>query len=187
LVRCYTRQLSYQEQYESEQLQSERNLSSPSPEQRAVWRVFLECAYALIDILDHELREEGGMNLRSYDVLVNLEEAERPVRMNELASRILASKSGLTRVIDRMEEAGLVERKAARDDRRAIEVVMTAKGAEALQAARLVHRRGIYEHFAQHLDERDFAELRDVLENVHEHVRPLRPGRISGTPRDASS
>jgi DNA-binding MarR family transcriptional regulator len=149
--------------------------------------VFLECAYALIDILDHELREEAGMTLRWYDVLVNLEEAERPVRMNELASRILASKSGLTRVIDRMEEAGLVERTRPADDRRAIEVVMTPKGEQALHAARVVHRRGIYEHFARHLDAADFEALRDALETVHEHVRPLRPGRISGTPRSPLS
>ncbi len=158
-------------------------MSSPTARQRAIWRVFLECAYALIDILDHELQEEAGMTLRWYDVLVNLEEAERPVRMNELASRILASKSGLTRVIDRMEEAGLVERTRPAEDRRAIEVVMTPKGQEALHAARAVHRRGIYEHFARHLDDAGFESLRDVLENVHEHVRPLRPGRISGTPR----
>jgi DNA-binding MarR family transcriptional regulator len=155
----------------------------PTTERRAIWRVFLECGYALIDILDAELQAEAGMTLRWYDVLVNLEEAERPVRMNELASRILASKSGLTRVIDRMEEAGLVERQRPREDRRAIEVVMTPKGAEALHAARMVHRRGIQEHFAQHLDDRAFAALLDALRPVHEHVRPLRPGRISGTPR----
>lgn len=158
-------------------------MSRPSGEERAIWRVFLECAYALIDILDHELQAEAAMTLRWYDVLVNLEEAERPVRMNELASRILASKSGLTRVIDRMEEAGLVERTRPADDRRAIEVVMTPKGEQALHAARRVHRRGIYEHFARHLDTDDFEALRNALEKVHEHVRPLRPGRISGTPR----
>jgi DNA-binding MarR family transcriptional regulator len=131
--------------------------------------------YAVIDILDAELQAEAGMTLCWYDVLVNLEEAERPVRMNELASRILASKSGLTRVIDRMEEAGLVERQRPPEDRRAIEVVMTPKGAEALQAARVVHRRGIQEHFAQHLDDRAFAALLDALRPVREHVRPLRP------------
>jgi DNA-binding MarR family transcriptional regulator len=145
--------------------------------------VFLECGYALIDILDAELQAEAGMTLRWYDVLVNLEEAERPVRMNELAGRILASKSGLTRVIDRMEEAGLVERQRPPDDRRAIEVVMTPKGADALQAARLVHRRGIHEHFAQHLDDSAFVALLEILRPVHAHVRPLRPGRISSTPR----
>ena len=167
-------------------MHSEQNLSIPTKDELRIWRVFLECGYALIDILDDELQAEAGMNLRSYDVLVNLEEAEHPVRMNELASRILASKSGLTRVIDRMEDAGLVERQVPPDDRRSIVVVMTPRGDEALQAARRVHRRGIYEHFAQHLDERDFEALRDVLENVHEHVRPLRPGRISGRPRGAN-
>jgi DNA-binding MarR family transcriptional regulator len=158
-------------------------LSSPTPKQRAIWRVFFECAYALIDILDAELRAERDMTLRWYDVLVVLEETEHPVRMNELASRILASKSGLTRVIDRMEEAGLVERQRPSEDRRAIEIVMTKAGVEALQAARVVHRRGIYEHFAKHLDDDDFDALLDALEPVHNHVRPLRPGRISGTPR----
>jgi DNA-binding MarR family transcriptional regulator len=139
----------------------------------------------LIDILDAELQAEAGMTLRWYDVLVNLDEAEHPVRMNELASRILASKSGLTRVVDRMEEAGLVERQRPREDRRAIDVVMTPEGAQALQGARVVHRRGIQEHFAQHLDDRAFAALLDALRPVHEHVRPLRPGRISSTPRGA--
>jgi DNA-binding MarR family transcriptional regulator len=170
-------------QYENEQLHSEVIMSSPSPNKLAIWRVFLECGYALIDILDAELQAEADMTLRWYDVLVNLEEAERPVRMNELAGRILASKSGLTRVIDRMEEAGLVERQRPRNDRRAIEVVLTQKGAEALRAARVVHRRGINEHFAQHLDDGDFASLLDALEPVHEHVRPLRPDRISEGPR----
>jgi DNA-binding MarR family transcriptional regulator len=162
-------------------------VSSPTPDELRIWRVFLESSYALIDILDAELQEEAELNLRWYDVLVNLEEAERPVRMNELAARILASKSGLTRVIDRMEDAGMVQRRRPPHDRRCVEVVMTPTGGEALQAARRVHRRGIQEHFAQHLDEQQFAALRDVLANVHDHVRPLRPGRISGSPREPVS
>jgi DNA-binding MarR family transcriptional regulator len=157
-----------------------RTMSSPSREQLAAWRIFLECAFALIDILDDELQSDGQMTLRWYDVLVHLEEAEHPVRMNELASRILASKSGLTRVIDRMEEAGLVRRERPIDDRRVIEVVITPQGLNALQAGRLVHRRGIDEHFAQQLNDRDFAALTRALEKVRDHVRPLRPGRISG-------
>jgi DNA-binding MarR family transcriptional regulator len=161
-------------------LQIEQSTSSPSRGQLATWRIFLTCAFALIDILDAELRAERDLTLRWYDVLVQLEEAEHPVRMNELASRILASKSGLTRVIDRMEEAGLVRRERPDGDRRAIEVVITPKGSTELQAARGVHRRGIHEHFAQHLDEGDFAALSRALGKVTDHVRPLRPGRIRG-------
>jgi DNA-binding MarR family transcriptional regulator len=149
-------------------------------EQLVVWRTFLESAFALIDILDAELQEERSISLRWYDVLVHLEEAEHGMRMNELASRILASKSGLTRVIDRMEEVGLVERRRPAQDRRVVEIVMTPSGQKALTNARSVHRRGINEHFAQHLKERDFAALSRALEKVRDHVRPLRPGRISG-------
>jgi len=161
-------------------LQIEQSLSTPTPEELAAWRTFLTCAFALIDILDDELRAECGLSLRWYDVLVQLEEAERPVRMNEVASRILASKSGLTRVIDRMEEAGFVRRQRPEGDRRVIEVALTPEGSAALRAARAIHRRGIYEHFASHLDERSIAALGRELAKVREHVRPLRPGRLGG-------
>ena len=120
------------------------------------------------------------MTLRWYDVLVHLEEAEDGLPMNELAGRILSSKSGLTRVVDRMEEAGLVRRERPPDDRRVVKVFITPAGLEALHASGTVHRRGIQEHFVQHLDERELAALAHALENVRDHVRPLRPGRISG-------
>jgi DNA-binding MarR family transcriptional regulator len=142
--------------------------------------VFLECAFALIDILDGELRDERGLTLRWYDVLVQLEEAGGSCRMTELAQRILASKSGLTRVIDRMEDEGLVRRDRPPDDRRVILVVITTEGLDALEAARAVHRRGIDQHFVQHLNARDLAGLKRMFAKVSEHVRPLRPGRISG-------
>ncbi len=161
-------------------MQSKSSLSSPTRKQLAEWRVFLETAYALIDILDAELQAERGITLGWYDALVHLEEAEDGLRMNELAGRILFSKSGLTRVIDRMEEAGLVRRERPADDRRVVKVYITQEGLETLKAARAVHRRGIKEHFVQHLDQRELATLAHALENVRDHVRPLRPGRISG-------
>jgi DNA-binding MarR family transcriptional regulator len=155
-------------------------VSSATHEQLAAWRVFLECAFALIDILDAELQDERALTLRWYDVLVQLEEAGGSCRMTDLAGRILASKSFLTRVIDRMEEAGLVQRERPRDDRRVILVAITPAGLEALEAARAVHRRGIDEHFVQQLNERDVAALKRIFTKVSEHVRPLRPGRVSG-------
>lgn len=160
-------------------MHSESSLSSPAADQLAAWRIFLECAYALIDIVDAELRAERDLTLRWYDVLVHLEEAEDGLRMTELASRILSSKSGLTRVVDRMEEAGLVRRERQPTDRRVIRVFITPEGLEALHAARAVHRRGIQQHFLQHLDQRDLKALTRALEKVRDQVRPLRPGRIT--------
>lgn len=155
-------------------------LSSPSPEELATWRVFLECALALPDVLGAEMEAAGGLSLRWYDVLVHLEEAGDGVPMNEIASRILASKSGLTRVIDKMEKAGLVQRERPEGDRRVVLVHATDDGLAALQASRRIHRDGILRHFSEHLTAKDHAALLKALEKVRTHVRPLRPGRVSG-------
>lgn len=155
-------------------------MSSPTREELAAWRAFFECAFALIDILDADLQDERGMTLRWYDVMVQLDEVGGACRMSELAGRILASKSGLTRVVDRMEEAGLVRRERPQEDRRVILVAITPKGRKAFEAARAVHRRGIHEHFVRHLNERDLEALARMFAKVSEHVRPLRPGRVSG-------
>lgn len=160
-------------------MHSEEYLSRPTPQQLADWRLFLETAYALIDILDTELQAERGITLSWYDALVHLEGADDGLPMTELADRILLSKSGLTRVIDRMEDAGLVRRKRPAEDRRVVKVLITPGGLETLHAARAAHHHGIQEHFLQHLDQRELAALAHALKNVHDHARPLRPGRIS--------
>src|SRR5215211_7994235 len=116
--------------------QGERFLSSPSDERLRAWRLYLESALALVDVLDTELERDAGIPQRWYDVLVKLEEAPEGVRMNELADRILYSKSGFTRVVDRMEEAGLVRRVRPDNDRRSILVVLTDEGRKTLGRAR---------------------------------------------------
>ena len=100
--------------------------------------------------------------------------------MNELAERILYSKSGFTRVVDRMEEAGLVRRVRPEHDRRTILVVLTDKGTETMEHARRHHRDGIERHFSQHLTDADIKALTRALEKISTHARPLRPGRIRG-------
>jgi DNA-binding MarR family transcriptional regulator len=98
--------------------------------------------------------------------------------MNALAEQILYSKSGFTRVVDRMEEAGLVRRVRPEHDRRSILVVLTEKGGETKDHARRYHRDAIARHFSEHLSEADVRALIRGLQKVSEHVRPLRPGRI---------
>jgi DNA-binding MarR family transcriptional regulator len=154
-------------------------MSRPTTKQRAQWRVFLETALAVIDILDAEMQEQQGITLAWYDVLIHLEDAPDGLSMTEIANRILFSKSGLTRVIDRMEAAGLVRRERPPEDRRVVKVLLTAAGVDALNSARAVHRRGIQEHFVSHFDPARLEQLSDMLQGVREHVRPLRPGRIS--------
>ena len=158
----------------------EQPLSSPTPERLRCWRLFFESSLALIDMLDGELQEAVGIPQRWYDVLVQLEEAPDGLPMNELAERILYSKSGFTRVVDRMEEAGLVRRVRPEYDRRSILVLLTEDGTKTMERARLHHRDGIDRHFSRHLTDAEVRALTKALEKVSRHARPLRPGRISG-------
>ena len=160
--------------------QKEPFLSSPAPERLLAWRLFFESALALLDVLDTELEEAAGISQRWYDVLVHLEESPEGVPMNLLADRILYSKSGFTRVVDRMEEAGLIRRVRPEHDRRTILVVLTDTGTETMERARRYHRDGIERHFSQHLNDSDIKALARALEKVSAHARPLRPGRIRG-------
>ena len=153
-------------------------LSSPSPERLRAWRLYVESALALLDTLDAELAQAVGISQRWYDVLVHLEEAPNGIQMTELADQILYSKSGFTRVVDRMEEQGLVRRVRPEHDRRTILVVLTDKGTETMEHARLHHRDGIERHFSQHLSEPEIKAITRALEKISTHARPLRPGRI---------
>jgi DNA-binding MarR family transcriptional regulator len=143
------------------------------------WRLYFESVLALADVLDRELERDAGIQLRWYDALIHLEDAPDGLRMNELAERILYSKSGFTRVVDRMEAADLVRRVRPENDRRSVRVVLTDAGRETLERARRHHRHGIEEHFARHLDDADVEALARALEKVSAHARPLRPGRIA--------
>jgi DNA-binding MarR family transcriptional regulator len=165
-------------QLQSELSHEERSLSSPSPERLYAWRLFFESALALLDVLDAELEQAAGIPQRWYDVLVHLEESPQGIPMNELADQILYSKSGFTRVVDRMEEAGLVRRDRPENDRRTILIVLTDNGTATLDRARRHHRDGIQRHFSQHLTNTDIKALTRALEKISAHARPLRPGRI---------
>jgi DNA-binding MarR family transcriptional regulator len=97
--------------------------------------------------------------------------------MNELAERILYSKSGFTRVVDRMEEAGLVHRTRPENDRRTIPIVLTDKGTKTLEDARRHHRDGIQRHFSQHLTNADIKALTHALEKISTRA-PTAPPRL---------
>src|SRR5438874_9438308 len=157
------------EQLQSGLSQREQSLSSPSPERLRAWRLYFESALALQDILDTDLERAAGIPLRWYDALVHLEETPDGLRMNELAERILYSKSGFTRVVDRLEEAGLVQRVRPDDDRRSILVVLTDHGRATMERARRHHRQAIDEHFSRHLADADVKALTRALEKLSAH------------------
>lgn len=158
----------------------EPSLSSPTPEQLRTWRLYFETSLALIDVLSGEFERDTTLTFPTYDVLVHLEDDPDGIRMNVLADRILYSKSGLTKVVDRLEREGYVKRIRPENDRRSIFVALTDEGRVAMEAARAHHRRHLQEHFARHLSDADFKALDRAFAKLREHARPLRPGRIAG-------
>jgi DNA-binding MarR family transcriptional regulator len=137
-----------------------------SPEGMKAWRAFLEAHSSVVRKLERELREERDMPISWYDALVQLDEAGGVLRMHELAERMLLSRSATTRFADRLERAGLIERRQSADDRRGTEVLLTPAGRGRLREAAPVHLRGVARHFADHLSDREAAELEAILRKV---------------------
>ncbi|MGN6688074.1 MAG: MarR family winged helix-turn-helix transcriptional regulator [Actinomycetales bacterium] len=116
---------------------------------------------------------EHGLSVLEFVVLLRLGRSpgER-LRMADLATQVLLSASGLTRVIDRIENQGLVERTSCREDRRGTWAVLTPAGRERLDAALPGHVAGIDEHFTGLLEPDELAELMRLLRKVRDVVRP---------------
>jgi DNA-binding MarR family transcriptional regulator len=150
----------------------------------AAWRSFLEAHAAVVELLERELERECGLPLSQYEVLLRLNGAPNGrMRMQELARSVLLSKSGLSRLIDRMVDAGLVCREQSLTDRRGYFAVLTERGRSALRRAAPVHLRGIQEHFAGHLDEAEAAVLGAALSRIAAAASALEPaGRRHGEP-----
>src|SRR5688500_20210971 len=114
-----------------------------SAEQLA-WRGFLRAHATVVRALEADLQAEHDLPLASYDVLVQLSEApERRLRMTELADRVLLSRSGLTRLADRLERDGLLVRQACPSDARGTLAVLTEAGLDRLRAAWPTPLRGV--------------------------------------------
>jgi len=137
-----------------------------SPERLDAWRAFLRAHAAVVGALEAELEAQRDLPLPWYDVLVSLSDAGGRLRMQDLADRVLFSRSGLTRLVDRMAAAGLVERERCEDDRRGTFAVLTSAGTARLREAVGVHLRGIHEHFTSHLSDTDVVALTSALAKV---------------------
>lgn len=122
---------------------------------------------ALVNQIEHELLEAGVVPLSWYDVLFALYDAPgQRLRMSELASAIVLSRSGLTRLVDRLEMEGLLKRERLESDRRGAFAVLTEKGVEAMREAWPVYARGIDEHFARYLSDEETCMITEVFKRM---------------------
>src|SRR3954464_12000021 len=126
----------------SVQLLSQRELRA--------WRGLLRIHSRLVKALDTELEGTHGLAVTSYEVLMYLADSpEGRMRMHDLASSVLLSRSGLTRLIDRLEREGCIRRGSSEPEGRAPSAVVPAPGGEKLEAARRTHLDGVRRHFLE--------------------------------------
>ena len=141
--------------------------------ERGAWVGFLRAHHTLVAELDDELRRVHDLPLTSFDVLVQLDLAPgHQLRMSELADAVLLSRSGLTRLVERLEARGLLERRECPEDARGAFAVLTEKGEARLRDARKTHLAGVRARFIERFDEQELRSLGDLwgrlLADAHE-------------------
>jgi DNA-binding MarR family transcriptional regulator len=142
-------------------------MSELSDIQLATWRQFLTLHRRIVDAIDRDLQRDGRLPLTSYDVLIELYEApEQRLRMAELARRVVLSRSGLTRLVDRLEAGGLLTRDRVGEDRRGAYAVLSKAGVEAMRGAWPTYERGIQRYFAAALSGDEIATLDRLLSRI---------------------
>jgi DNA-binding MarR family transcriptional regulator len=134
-----------------------------SDQQFEAWKAFLRAQAGLIRTLDRELVAEQGLPIAFFDVLAQLSVAGGRLRMSELADAVLLSRSGVTRLVDRMVRAGFVKREACPTDRRSWYAALTPRGERTLAEALPVHFQGIADHFGRHLSDEEAKTLAAVF------------------------
>jgi len=126
------------------------------------WRLFIKTHALVIEKIEQDLAEQKRVPLTTYDVLIELFEApDRKLRFGELKEKVILSKSGLTRLVDRMEREGLIRREKSEEDRRGAYAVLTDEGEQALRKAWPVYAKGIKTYFASPLSESQLLSLQD--------------------------
>jgi DNA-binding MarR family transcriptional regulator len=131
------------------------------------WRGLLRVHAQLSKALDAQLDAAHGLPLTSYEVLMYLSDAEGGrMRMHDLASSVLLSRSGLTRLVDRLERDGYLQRCSCAHDARGAFAVLTPAGREKLEAARETHLAGVRELFLSHFSEDELDRLGDAWDRV---------------------
>jgi DNA-binding MarR family transcriptional regulator len=135
----------------------------------AAWRALLTAHAAAVGRIERELARAGGdlVPLSWYDVLIELIEApDRRLRQRDLARSVVLTRSGISRLVDRLEAAGLVRREPNPADRRGDLIALTESGHAAVRRTWPVYARGIADHFARHVGTDEALVLTAALERV---------------------
>lgn len=145
-----------------------------SDEQQQHWRAWLSASTLLADRLNRDLVADTELTLADYEILVRLSDSpDRTIRMSDLALLTLSSRSRLTHQIDRMEQAGLVERRTCASDKRGQNCVLTEKGWKTLVSAAPKHVASVRHHLVDQLTDAEFAALGRACAKIAAHLESL--------------
>ncbi|MGH7722586.1 MAG: MarR family winged helix-turn-helix transcriptional regulator [Candidatus Dormibacteria bacterium] len=135
----------------------------------AAWVALLDAHSRLTGRLEADLERGCGLSLAEYEVLYRLNSSPgHRLRLNQLTSHARMTKSGVSRLVDRMERGGRLRTEQCPSDRRGAFAVLTADGRAEFRRAAALHLRGIQDHFGRHLDDAEAAALRVALERVRD-------------------
>jgi len=153
-----------------------------TPAELAAWRGMLRAQAALLRDMDAELTAAHGLALRSYEVLLHLEDAPRHrLRMSDLSHSVLLSASGVSRLVDRLERDDLVRRERCSEDGRGYWAVLTTRGDKTFNEARATHLAGVRRLFLRHFAGDDLTRMADYWERVAPGAtEPAKPARDDG-------
>jgi DNA-binding MarR family transcriptional regulator len=140
---------------------------TPRDARLAPWRAFVIAQAHVSRRLDEDLRTEHGLSLQEYVALLILAESpERRLRMGRLAESLTLSKSGATRLIDRLVDDGLVDRVTCSSDLRGAEAALTEAGVNRLRTAAPTHLRGIADYFLSAIEADDLQVVERTMRSV---------------------
>ncbi|MFD6416674.1 MarR family winged helix-turn-helix transcriptional regulator [Streptomyces sp. NPDC060194] len=143
-------------------------------EEQCAWRTYLDVNRLLTYQMEKDL-QPFGLTMNDYEILVNLSEAaEKRLRMSDLASATLQSKSRLSHQITRMENAGLVRRENCESDRRGLYAVLTDDGMSTMRRVAPHHVDSVRRHFIDLLTPQQLADLRTAMKPVADNLRQVR-------------
>src|SRR3954454_3912097 len=152
-------------------VQSDESMAKLDDDALGAWRAFLTAHAHVTRAISRDLQDAGLPDLSWYDLLWALyRQPRRALRVKELAEEVVLSPTAMSRFVDRVEAAGYVRREPDPDDRRALQVTITASGVELLRRMWPIYERGIERHFADHLG-RSAARVRGLLERVAASAR----------------
>ena len=134
------------------------------------WMALVRTYARLWDQVEAQMRQDSGLTMPRYDVLMQLDVAGGRLGLTELASSIVLSPSGLSKLLDRMEASELIRREPDPRDARSTFAQITPRGRSLVRKARDRHHEWLQQVVGDALDDRDVVDLTRIMRRIAERT-----------------